>query len=150
MLLPNSGYLSPESCVSFNSKSESLYALSFFNASSRNDFFFDNKNNFGFDILYLLRYPFNINGYWILSISILSFIISSEVASSIFKLNPNPNFILFLIQNSYFALSRNFLVVFSLILRDLVPPLSLGLFNFLTFSCSFQMFPCQLDSSSFA
>ena len=92
-------------------------------------FFFDNKNNFGFDILYLSRYLFNVNGNWMPSISILPFIISSEkVASSNFKLNTNPNFILFLTQNSYFALSRSsFLVAFSLILRDLVPPPSLGL-----------------------
>ena len=72
VLLPNSGYLSAESCVSFNSKSESLFTPSFFNASSGNDFFFDNKNNFGFDILYLSRHLFNVNGYWIPSISILS------------------------------------------------------------------------------
>ena len=115
--------------LSFNSKSESLFTLASFNASSRNDVFFANKHNFGFDILYLSRYLFNVNAYWILSISILSFIIFSEkVASSNFKLNTNPNFILFLIQTSCFALSRSFfLVAFSLILRDLVPPPSRGL-----------------------
>ena len=36
------------------------------------EWFFYNKNNFGFDILYLSRYLFNVNGYWIPSISILS------------------------------------------------------------------------------
>ena len=39
VLLPNSGYLSAESCASINSKSESLFSLSFFSASSRNNFF---------------------------------------------------------------------------------------------------------------
>ena len=122
MLLPNSGYLSAESFI----------YLHFSMLSQGMIFFFDNKNNFGFDILYLSRYLFNVNGSWIPSISILSFIISPEkVASSNFKLNTNPNFILFLIQNSCFALSRSsFLVAFSLILRDLVPPPSLGLTNY--------------------
>ena len=122
MLLPNSGYLSAESFI----------YLHFSMLPQGMIFFFDNKNNFGFDILYLSRYLFNVNGSWIPSISILSFIISPEkVASSNFKLNTNPNFILFLIQNSCFALSRSsFLVAFSLILRDLVPPPSLGLTNY--------------------
>ena len=81
-------------------------------------------------IAYLSRYLFNANGYWIPSISILSFIISSEkVASSNIKLKSNPNFILFLIQNSCFALSRSSILVAFLILGDLVPPPSLGLAN---------------------
>ena len=41
VLLPNSRYLFAESCVSFNSKCESLFTLPFFNASSAND----NKGN---------------------------------------------------------------------------------------------------------
>ena len=45
------------------------------------------KNNFGFDILYLFKYLFNLNTCSIPSSSVLSFIISSEkVFSTNFKL----------------------------------------------------------------
>ena len=91
---------------------------------------------------YICQDLFNVNGYWIPSISILSFVISSEkVASTNLKLNTNLNFILFLIQNSCFALSRSsFLVAFSLILRDFVQPPSLGLTDLLHFPVELKCF----------
>ena len=87
------------------------------------------ESKFGFDTLYLSKYFFNVNGYWRPSSSMLPFIISTEkIVILNLKLNPNPNFILFLIQNSCFELSRSsFLVAFSLISKDLGSPPSLGL-----------------------